>query len=89
MRKRHVPEFPMAAQVAIGENASAREPAEDARKAARSIGRSSVLIMRNLPLSAIPVPTGSAVGCAVCSMMRSMPRNNTRRPFQSPAGESL
>ena len=85
---RPVPESRTAAQDATGESASARLPAEDARRTARSTGRSSVLIMRDPPLSAIPVTTGPAADSAVCSMMRSMPRSNTRRPFQSHAEES-
>ena len=48
-------------------------------------GRSSVPTMRGLPLSAIPVTTGSAAGCAVCSMTQSMLRSNTRRFFRSHA----
>lgn len=85
---RPVPESRTAAPAATGESASARLPAGDARRTARSTGRSSVLIMRDPPLSAIPVTTGSAAGCAVCSMTQSMPRSNTRRHFRNPAGES-
>ena len=80
--------IPDCRSAATVESASARLPAGDARRTARSTGKSSVLIMRDPLLSAIPVTTGYVAGCAVCSMTQSMPRSNTRRPFRSPAGES-
>ena len=83
---RPAPESRIAVPSASGENVNARRPAGDARRAARTIKRSFVPIMRDPHLSVMPAAGGFAVGCAVCSMMQNTLRSNTRKLFLGPGG---
>ena len=71
-------------QTVSAERNSARRPVIDARKDARIIRKSSVQIMKNLRLSAMPVTIGFAAACAGCFITPSMLSSSMNRDFLSP-----